>query len=182
MVSYQFRLYLPFFTQIIKVEEPQNTFFSPSASGNTLSVKTFLPDSAQIDRPSKNPALIEKCSSFCLSLSYSMSATTENIHVNTVTCRGNIDIYPEYCRIFISPRQSVHGLSMTQKDYVKEYLSFLRILMSGLIGTMFLIALYNLQTSGFFSIASVSIVFLGLVFILLSLLYFRFMNELKDLP
>ncbi len=74
------------------------------------------------------------------------------------------------------------GRNMTQKDYVKEYLGFLKILMSGLIGAMFLIALYNLQTSGFFAIASVSIVFLGLVFILLSILHFRLMNELKDLP
>ncbi len=70
---------------------------------------------------------------------------------------------------------------MTQKDYVKEYLGFLRILMSGLIGVMFLIALYNLQTSGFFSIASISIVFLGFIFIFLSIRYFVLINELRDL-
>lgn len=71
---------------------------------------------------------------------------------------------------------------MTQKDYVKEYLGFLKILMVGLIGAMFLVALYNLQTLGFYATASILIVFLGLVFILLSLLYFRLMNELKDMP
>jgi hypothetical protein len=71
---------------------------------------------------------------------------------------------------------------MTQQDYVREYLGFLKILLVGLIGAMFLVALYNLQTSGFYATSSVLIVFLGLVFILLSLMYFRLMNELRNLP
>ncbi len=71
---------------------------------------------------------------------------------------------------------------MTQKDYVKEYLGFLRILMSGLIGVMFVIALYNMQASGFFGIASISIVFLGFIFIFLSIRYFVLINELRNLP
>ena len=70
---------------------------------------------------------------------------------------------------------------MTQKDYVKEYLGFLRILLIGLIGAMFLVALY-IQTPGFYATAWVSIVFLGLVFILLSILYFRLMSELRNIP
>ncbi len=71
---------------------------------------------------------------------------------------------------------------MTQKDYVKEYLGFLRILLSGLIVVMFLIALYNMQTSGFFGTAAISIVFLGFIFIFLSIRYFVLINELRNLP
>lgn len=74
------------------------------------------------------------------------------------------------------------GQNMTQKDYIKEYLGFLKILMVGLIGAMFLVALYNLQTPGFYATALISIVFLGLVFVLLSILYFRLMSELQDMP
>ncbi len=70
---------------------------------------------------------------------------------------------------------------MTQKDYVKEYLGFLRILLSGLIVVMFLIALYNILSSGFFCIAAISIVFLGFIFIFLSIRYFVLINELRDL-
>ncbi len=70
---------------------------------------------------------------------------------------------------------------MTQKDYVRAYLDFLKIVMGGFIGAMFVIAIYNLQTSGIFMIASISIIFLLIVFVFLSIRYFTLMNELKEL-
>jgi uncharacterized membrane protein YsdA (DUF1294 family) len=37
---------------------------------------------------------------------------------------------------------------MMQKDYVKEKLALLKMIMTGIIGAMFAISVYNVQTSG----------------------------------
>ncbi len=72
---------------------------------------------------------------------------------------------------------------MTQKDYVKERISFLKLAMTGIVGAMFALGVYNLQSSGtnFINVMGALIV-LGIFFTILGRQYKKLLNELRDLP
>lgn len=72
---------------------------------------------------------------------------------------------------------------MTQKDYVKEKLAVLKILMTGLVGSMFATELYYIQSPGtnFILIAGVGIA--QVIFLLhLGKGWAKLLEELKHLP
>lgn len=72
---------------------------------------------------------------------------------------------------------------MTQKDYIKEQLALLKIAMTGVIGAMFAMAVYNLQSSGSNVInVMAAVIVLGIVLVLLGRAYKNLLNDLKDLP
>lgn len=71
---------------------------------------------------------------------------------------------------------------MTQKDYVKEQLALLKLAMTGFLGAMFAIAVYNIQTSGSnFRNVMAAIIILGIFLFWLGKMYKKSLNELKDL-
>ncbi len=72
---------------------------------------------------------------------------------------------------------------MTQKDYVKEKLASLKIAMTGFVGAIFAISVYNIQTSGanVINVMGAIIVF-TISMTVLSKRYTKLLNELKDLP
>ena len=71
---------------------------------------------------------------------------------------------------------------MTRKEYVKVQVDFLKMMMSTIVGVMFAISIYNLQTSGAnFVNVTISIVITGIVSIAVYLVYNKYLNELREM-
>jgi len=71
---------------------------------------------------------------------------------------------------------------MTRKEYVKAQVDFLKMLMSTIVGVLFAISIYNLQTSGAnFVNVTISIVIIGFVSIAVFLVYNKYLNELREM-
>jgi len=72
---------------------------------------------------------------------------------------------------------------MTETDYVKERLALLKIALTGIVGAMFAIAVYNLQSSGDnFINVMVALIILLVVLSILAKGYKKLLDKLKDLP
>lgn len=72
---------------------------------------------------------------------------------------------------------------MTEKDYIKEQLNLLKIIMTGAFGGMIGIFVYNAQTSGSNIVfMAFPLIILCILFWALGKLYIRVLNELKALP
>ncbi len=72
---------------------------------------------------------------------------------------------------------------MTQKDYVKERLSQVKILMTGVVGSMFALELYYVQSSGSNSNIVVGIAIAQCIFLLhLGKGWEKLLLELKGMP
>ncbi|MDD5473004.1 MAG: hypothetical protein PHU34_02530 [Candidatus Methanoperedens sp.] len=72
---------------------------------------------------------------------------------------------------------------MTKTDYLKARLDLLKILLSGVLGTTFVLSVYDIQTLGSNSFE----VYLGIIgfiflFFVLTAEYRKVMHELKELP
>lgn len=71
---------------------------------------------------------------------------------------------------------------MTQTDYVKEQLALLKILMTGIVGAMLAVIVYNIQTSGANVInVMAAVILFCVVFFYLGRAYTKLLDELKDL-
>jgi hypothetical protein len=71
---------------------------------------------------------------------------------------------------------------MTQMDYVKAKLDLIKVSISAIIGAVFVLALYNLQTSGSNIIAVfILTAFLCILAIRIGMVYHTLMHQLKDL-
>jgi len=71
---------------------------------------------------------------------------------------------------------------MTRKEYVKAQVDFLKMMMSTIVGVMFPISIYNLQTSGTnFINVTISIVIISIVSIAVYLVYNKYLNELRGI-
>ena len=71
---------------------------------------------------------------------------------------------------------------MTRKEYVKVQVDFLKMMMSTIVGVMFAISIYNLQTSGANLVnVTISIVITGIVSIAVYLVYNEYLKELKEM-
>lgn len=72
---------------------------------------------------------------------------------------------------------------MTQKDYVKEKLAQLKIAINWIVGAMFALAVYNIQTSRSNEINVMRAALpLGIAFAILGIKYNKLLAKLKDLP
>lgn len=72
---------------------------------------------------------------------------------------------------------------MTQTDYVKERLAFLKIALTGIVGAILALGVYNVQSSGSnFINAMASLIILIIPLVWLGKKYKKLLSELKDLP
>lgn len=72
---------------------------------------------------------------------------------------------------------------MSEKDFVKEQFSLLKIGVTAILGTAFTIAVYNIQTSGSnFIPVILSIIVLIIVLFGLAIVYKKKLDELKAMP
>ncbi len=72
---------------------------------------------------------------------------------------------------------------MTERDYVKEKLALIKILVTGIIGAMFAISVYNIQSSGSNFINVMAAIIIALIFLaLFAKEYRKLLTKLKDLP
>lgn len=72
---------------------------------------------------------------------------------------------------------------MTQKDYVKAELDLFKIMLTGFLGTIFGLGLFDFQTKGAYSFGVwVGIGFFLILFFIFAREYRKSMEELKDLP
>jgi hypothetical protein len=73
--------------------------------------------------------------------------------------------------------------NMTETDYVKEKLAVLKIEMTGIIGAMFALVAYNIQSSGSnLNTVIIVMIFLFIISVFIRKAYDTLLNELKDLP
>lgn len=72
---------------------------------------------------------------------------------------------------------------MTQTDYVKERLAFPKIALTGIVGAILALGVYNVQSSGSnFINAMASLIILIIPLVWLGKKYKKLLSELKDLP
>ena len=68
---------------------------------------------------------------------------------------------------------------MTRKEYVKALVDFLKIMISTIVGVVFAITIYNLQTSGANLVnVNISIAIIGSILTVCLLVYVKYLKEL----
>ena len=72
---------------------------------------------------------------------------------------------------------------MTRKEYLKAQVDFLKLIINTMLGVLFAISLYNIQTSSAnIIIVTISIVMIGLVLIFVYFkVYIKCLNELEKM-
>lgn len=72
---------------------------------------------------------------------------------------------------------------MTEKEYIMEKFSFLKIGMTATVGTMFALGVYNVQTSGSnFILVLLAIILFGIFLLALGRAYTKLLDEIKAMP